>query len=41
MVPGAQLAIFEQSGHSPQVEERDTFTRRLAAFLQAHAPAGR
>src|SRR5262249_46640004 len=34
-VPGAQLAIFEQSGHSPQIEERSAFTKRLAAFLGA------
>jgi pimeloyl-ACP methyl ester carboxylesterase len=32
-VPGARLAIFEQSGHSPQIEERAAFTTRLAAFL--------
>jgi proline iminopeptidase len=35
LVPGAQLAIFEQSGHSPQVEEPAAFTKRLAAFLGA------
>ena len=35
LVPGAQLAIFEQSGHSPQIEERQAFTKRLAAFLRA------
>ena len=35
MVPGAQLAIFEQSGHSPQIEERSAFTKRLAEFLGA------
>lgn len=33
LVPGARLAIFEQSGHSPQIEERAAFTKRLAAFL--------
>jgi len=35
LIPHSELAIFEQSGHSPQVEERDAFTRRLAAFLGA------
>jgi len=35
LVPGAQLAIFEQSGHSPQIEARAAFTKRLAAFLGA------
>ncbi len=33
LVPGAELAVFEGSGHSPQIEERAAFTRRLAAFL--------
>ena len=32
LVPGAELAIFEQSGHSPQIEER-------AAFLGVVTPA--
>ena len=31
MIPHSELAIFERSGHSPQVEEREAFTRRLAA----------
>ena len=30
LVPDATLAIFEHSGHSPQVEEREAFARRLA-----------
>ena len=33
LVAGAGLAVFEQSGHSPQIEECLTFTKRLAAFL--------
>jgi proline iminopeptidase len=33
LIPHSELAIFEASGHSPQVEERDAFTRRLGAFL--------
>jgi len=41
LIPHSELAIFEQSGHSPQVEERDAFTRRLAAFLRGDAPSGR
>jgi pimeloyl-ACP methyl ester carboxylesterase len=33
LVPGTELAIFEDSGHSPHIEERAAFTRRrLAAF---------
>ncbi|HEV8307324.1 MAG TPA: alpha/beta fold hydrolase [Methylomirabilota bacterium] len=35
LVPHSELAVFEQSGHSPQVEERDAFVRRLAAFLRS------
>jgi len=34
LVPHSELTIFEASGHSPQVEERDAFTRRLGAFLR-------
>jgi proline iminopeptidase len=33
LIPHSELAVFEASGHSPQVEERDAFTRRLGAFL--------
>jgi proline iminopeptidase len=39
LVPGAELAVFEHSGHSPQIEERAAFTRRLAAFLRVAAPS--
>jgi len=35
LVPGAELATFEQSGQSPQIEERAAFTKWLAAFLGA------
>ena len=40
LVPGAELAVFEQSGHSPQIEERAAFTRRLAAFLGSQPRLG-
>ncbi len=33
LIPHSELTIFEASGHSPQVEEREAFTRRLGAFL--------
>jgi proline iminopeptidase len=36
LVPHSTLAIFERSGHSPQVEEREAFARRLATL---HATA--
>jgi proline iminopeptidase len=38
LVPGARLVIFEQSGHSPHVEERERFAAEVAPFL-AEAPA--
>jgi len=40
LVPGAELAVFERSGHSPQVEEPEAFTARLAAFLGVSARRG-
>ena len=33
LIPHAELAIVERSGHSPQVEEGEAFTRRLSTFL--------
>jgi proline iminopeptidase len=39
LVPGAELAVFEHSGHSPQIEERAAFTRRLATFLTSRSSA--
>jgi proline iminopeptidase len=38
LVPHSELAIFEASGHSPQVEEREAFVARLRGFLAAGAP---
>jgi proline iminopeptidase len=38
LVPHSTLAIFERSGHSPQVEERPAFTRHLAAIFRSSAP---
>ena len=35
LVAHSRLAIFERSGHPPQVEEREAFTQRLATFLGA------
>ena len=34
LIPHSELTIFEASGHSPQVEERDAFTRRLGEFFR-------
>ena len=35
LVPHSTLAIFEESGHSPQVEEADAFAKQLAALHAA------
>ena len=38
LIPGAQLVIFERSGHSPQIEEAEKFQSVLREFLrQVHA----
>src|SRR5207244_11396322 len=38
LVPASELAVFEQSGHSPQVEEPERFRTRLAEFLAGPSP---
>jgi proline iminopeptidase len=38
LVPDAELVVFEQSGHSPQVEERDAFLATVRAFLDRVVP---
>jgi proline iminopeptidase len=37
LVSGSRLAVFERSGHSPQLEERDAWVREVRAFLHAAA----
>ena len=32
-IPGAELAVFEKSGHLPFCEESEAFVSRLEAFL--------
>jgi proline iminopeptidase len=39
LVPDARLVVFERSGHSPQVEERDLFNATVREFLLAAVPA--
>jgi proline iminopeptidase len=36
-IPGSELAVFEKSGHLPQVEEEDAFVERLTRFLSTPA----
>jgi len=38
LIPHSTLTVFERSGHSPQMEERDAFTRELAAFFAPRSP---
>lgn len=33
LIPGAELVVFEQSGHSPQVEEAELFQKVVREFL--------
>jgi proline iminopeptidase len=39
MVPGAQLAWFEKSGHLPYYEEPDKYVSVVSTFLAAHDAA--
>lgn len=42
LIPGAQLVVFEESGHSPQIEEAERFQHVVREFLRsALATAGR
>jgi pimeloyl-ACP methyl ester carboxylesterase len=34
-IKGAQLEIFEQSGHTPQMEEPERFNRLVLDFLRS------
>jgi len=38
LVPHSTLAVFEASGHSPHVEEREAFVRALGATFRSSAP---
>ncbi|HEY2995786.1 MAG TPA: alpha/beta fold hydrolase [Methylomirabilota bacterium] len=38
LIPRSTLAVFERSGHSPHVEEREEFARALAATFRSSAP---
>jgi proline iminopeptidase len=35
-IPGAELVIFEHSGHSPQLEESERFLAVVRDFLTRH-----
>lgn len=38
LIPGARLVVFENSGHSPQFEEREKFLRVVQEFLLEVVP---
>ncbi|MCI0156212.1 alpha/beta hydrolase [Leifsonia shinshuensis] len=38
LIPGAELAVFEKSGHSPQIEEAEEWTATVRSFLHRVAP---
>lgn len=38
LIPDARLVVFEHSGHSPQVEERELFQATVREFLLAAVP---
>ena len=40
LMPNAELVIFEKSGHSPQVEERELFQQTIREFVDRAVPAG-
>lgn len=39
LMPNAQLAVFEESGHSPQIEQAEEWIARVREFLAEAAPA--
>lgn len=38
-IPGAELVVFEHSGHSPQEEERERWLSVVRDFLDRHVPS--
>jgi proline iminopeptidase len=41
LIPDARLAVFEKSGHSPQIEEAEDWTATVRAFLHEVYPPNR
>jgi proline iminopeptidase len=39
LIPGSTMAVFEKSGHSPQIEEAEAWTQRVREFLNRVYPA--
>ncbi|RWZ54609.1 alpha/beta hydrolase [Halobacillus fulvus] len=40
-VPDSELVIFENSGHSPQLEENEKYLELVRSFLKEHAVSGK
>ena len=40
LMPNAELVVFERSGHSPQVEERELFQQTIREFVDRAVPVG-
>jgi proline iminopeptidase len=40
LMPHAELVVFERSGHSPQVEERELFQQTIREFVDRAVPVG-
>ena len=40
LMPNAELVVFERSGHSPQVEERELFQQTMREFIDRAVPVG-
>jgi len=38
LIPNAKLVVFEKSGHSPQIEERERFLSTVRDFLDSAVP---
>ena len=41
LMPNAKLVVFEKSGHSPQIEERELFLSTVRDFLDTAVPAAK
>ena len=39
-IPGAEVAIFEESGHCPFIEEREAFNERVLRFVAGATSGG-
>lgn len=39
LIPNSELVVFEESGHSPQIEQHEEWLATVRAFLAMHCPA--